>query len=168
LISIFKNIEKFNDHDFINLFQNTLKKYLESNFTKENYDFRDKVFFSIVEDISKNRLEEKYYLILIKDFIKKNIMINEVYLENNIHNPNRNLEKVFLYLENINYIFEINNDKNFMTDFILYLNKYIFNINEISNENSFQNIQMNSINFNNILNLNNSREFSGPSGIGKI
>jgi hypothetical protein len=168
LISIFKNIEKFNDLDFLNLFQNTLKKYLEFNFSKENYDFRDKLFFSIVEDISKKRLEEKNYSIMIKDFIKKNIMINENYLENYNHNQNKNLEKVFIYLEDINSIFEINNDKNFMTDFILYLNKFIFKINEISNENSFQNSQINSANINSIINLNNSREFSGPSGIGNI
>lgn len=168
MISIFKNIEKFNDLDFLNLFQNTLKKYLEFNFSKENYDFRDKLFFSIVEDISKKRLEEKNYSIMIKDFIKKNIMINENYLENYNHNQNKNLEKVFIYLEDINSIFEINNDKNFMTDFILYLNKFIFKINEISNENSFQNSQINSANINSIINLNNSREFSGPSGIGNI
>lgn len=168
--------------DYLNSFENSLKKFLEFEFNGENINFRDRVFFSLLDEIVENKIFEKNYLNMIKNFIKKNIMINEIYLENkeNIHykNLNKIIGKIFIYLEKISLIFENLNDRNFITDFIVYLNKVIFynknilsnNLQNVNNNNSNNN-QNNSI-INNIFNLNgnnNIRENSGgTSGLSRF
>lgn len=133
IISIFKNIKKITDSEFLNHFDNTLKKYLETNFSQENISFRDRVFFSVIEEIAKNFIEEKFYLTLIKNFIKQFIMINDVFRDSKdsqfFKNSTKIYEKLFQNLEHIDTVFKIHNDQNFMTDFINYLIKVIFDIN---------------------------------------
>lgn len=168
LISIFKNIKKISDSEFLNHYDNTLKKYLETNFPSENINFRDKVFFTIIEEIAKNNIEEKLYHSLVKNFIKRFIMINDILWESRdssyFKNSTKIYSKVFDYLEEINTIFKIHNDQNFMTDFISFLIKVIFELGGSiqtigNNSNNSQNIN----NSPNLINLNLEKITGGPS-----
>lgn len=142
IISIFRNIQKISDQEFLNLFDTILKKYLEMNFSTENLFFRDKVFFSLVEEIPKKMIIEKNYTIIIKNFIKKFIMINEIFTQTKDNylfvKSTKIYCKIFLYLEDIDSVFKNQNDQNFMIDFILFLIRIIFEINipnQIQNSN---------------------------------
>lgn len=169
------NISKIKDNDFLNLFETSLKKYFEENFTSENFYFRDKVFFCVLEETAKNKINEKNYLLLIKNFIKKYIMISDFYLEtkHNSHylNLNKIFPKIFDYLDYLKIIFEFFNEKNFMTDFIIFLNKVIFSYSDNSSENISNHNSNFSFNINNIMNLNNinsSREHIGSPSLSKL
>lgn len=69
-------------------------------------------------------------------------------------------EKLFFHLEDIDKIFKIHNDQNFMTDFIVYLMKVIFEMNNNNNFNNNNAIEKNEKNNNNsgstynLINLN--------------
>ena len=56
IMSIFINITKFSDQEFLNFFNNTITNFLEMNFTKENSIYRDKVLFCIIKELAKNMI----------------------------------------------------------------------------------------------------------------
>lgn len=137
---------------------------METNFPSENIIFRDKVFFTIVEEISKKKIEEKIYHSIIKNFIKRFIMINDILREpkesSYFKNCTKIYNKVFIHLEDIDTVFKIHNDQNFMTDFISFLIKVIFdsqincsNSNTNNNQGSNNNL---TINFNTLKDGNNN------------
>jgi len=178
LISIFKNISKFNDQEFLLFYNNSLSNFLEINFNKENKTYRDKLFFTLIEEMAKNSIEEKFYVNLLKNFIKKNILI---YDKNNSTSPRESINKVKIekinyenILENIidiNKIFKYHNENNFMTDFIVYLIKNLydgFSLSLQSNANNEKNHnEMRTINHqkDNNTNTNFNNNFSHNSNL---
>ena len=149
---------------------------METNFPNENICFRDKVFFTIVEETDKNYIEEKIYITIIKNFIKKYVMINDIFRESKestyFKNCTKIYSKVFLHLEQIDSVFKIHNDQNFMTDFINFLIKVIFDFNGNSqnsnNINNVSNLNLNSQNPNstnssNLIIINTVKEINGGS-----
>jgi hypothetical protein len=153
IISIFKNIKKITDSEFLNHFENKVKKYLETNFSNEYISFRDKVFFTIIEEIEKYIIPEKTYFTIIKNFIKKFVMINDINKESKdciyFINSTKLYSMVFIHLEKIDKVFLLHDDQNFMTDFINYLIKVIFDLNgNGSNHNVINNNHINNSNSN--------------------
>ena len=101
-------------------------------------------------------------------------MINDAFSENKdntfFKNSTKIFSKVFLYMEKIETVFKIHNDQNFMTDFIVYLIKVIFNVRDSSlttnANNSSQQNSNNSMNVNNLIHINNiSKEPTGSSSL---
>jgi len=50
-------------------------KFLEANDKKENTTYRDKVFFTLIEELSSNSTQDKFYANLIKNYIRKYILV---------------------------------------------------------------------------------------------
>ena len=90
---------------FIKKYYNDYKFYSYSRGEKSQVSLKRK--FPNIEIIIGG-IEEKNYFNIIKNFIKKNIMINEMYFENKdsiyYKNLNKIFGKIFLHLENINSI----------------------------------------------------------------
>lgn len=162
---------------------------MESNFPNENISFRDKVFFTMIEEMAKNYIGEKNYINIIKNFIKKFVMINNVLKESKdsiyFKNSTKIYNKIFFYLIEIDSVFKINNDQNFMTDFINYLVKAIFDINgslslsfsgygsgngsgSYSGSGSGSNSNHNSNNSSFLININYSKDDGVSNNLGKI
>lgn len=101
-------------------------------FTKENIGYRDKVLFMLIEEIAKNSIQEKLYANIIKNFLKKNILIydtNSPVLTR--ESATIKLEQIKIsdyihYIREINTVFILHNENNFMTDFIVYLVKDLY------------------------------------------
>jgi hypothetical protein len=138
-------------------------KFLEADDKKENITYRDKVFFTLIEELSNNSTQDKFYANLIKNYIRKYIL---VYDKENSFSPrdtitmkpnlNKNDYDNFLnYLKEINIICKSNNESNFMTDLVVYLVKTLYDgvfpanhhnlINDFKSVNNFQTIATNVI-----------------------
>lgn len=120
-----------------------ISNYLESNYPKENLKYRDKVIFILIEELSKSAIEEKFYANLIKNFLKKNFLIYEgsAALSPKEKGKSRlkqqiNYDDFLKYLKELNLIFTLNNENNFMTDFIIYLVRILFDGDSYSNNNA--------------------------------
>lgn len=184
IISIFKNINKINDQEFLFHFDAILTKYLDTNFSSDSLFFRNKVFFSLIEEISKKMINEKDYALMIKNFIKKFIMNNDVFYQSKENylfiKSTKIYPQIFFYLEEIDLIFKLQNDQNFSIDFILFLVRVVFEINipiqTQSSTGTSNSITINSTsNTNtknsakNLVNLSNSnKENSSSQNLGKF
>ncbi len=115
------------------------------NFPQENIKFRDNVFFNIIDVLIKNSITDKFYINLIKNFLKKNIVVYDkdtiVSPKENHNNKNTINFEIFLNkIKDINSVFTLNNENNFMTDFIVYIIKNLYESNNLNvNSNTFQN-----------------------------
>lgn len=142
LISIFKNIEIIKDQDFINLYIEAIENFMDSSLPKENCHYRENMFFNLIEDISENNLTEKIYFNIIKNYFKKNIIIYDK--DTSITTPrdssqqmtnkiSTKYEILLQKIKQINNVFKLHNEMNFMTDFIVYLIKSLFDQNNSQN-----------------------------------
>lgn len=108
-----------------------LSNFFEIQFKKEDFCYREKVFFTMIEEISHNNIVEKFYANIIKNYIKKNVLIFDkeysVYSKENLVNKlsKVNYEKYLDYIMEINNVFKYNSETNFMTDFILHIIKIL-------------------------------------------
>jgi len=123
-----------------------LSNFFEIQFKKEEFSYREKVFFTMIEEISQNNIIEKFYSNLIKNYIKKNVLIFDkecsLYSKENI--PYKlgkvNYKKYLDYIMEINNVFKNHNESNFMTDLILHITKILNDgINSILNLNNLEN-----------------------------
>ena len=138
----------------MNFYNTNLSNFLEKSFTRENLTYRDKVFYSLTEEISKYFITEKIYMLIIKSFLKKNVLIYEKenilsftdYQEHKI-NP-INFEVLLNNIKDISIVFNIHNENNFMTDFILYIIKNIYDTQNLSNNTNQNSTNSNFSNYN--------------------
>ncbi len=147
------------------------------NFTKENKNLREKVFFVLIDEVANNSIIDKFYSNIIKNYLKKHLLI--YYRESNTVVTNAKdisqiksnqivYENYLDVITNINIIFKVNNENNFMTDLIVYIVKGLYegfpsnsNYNSSNNNaniilSSSQEIRNSSQNYLNLMNTNSN------------
>lgn len=170
MISIFKNFFKFSDKEFISFYSNTVLNFLEANDSKENIIFREKVFFTIIDEMAGNLIVDKFYVNLLKSYVKKYVLVYDK--ENALSPTDAPINKAKLNkddydnflnkIKEINLICKINNENNFMTDLIVYLVKTLYdeifpsNINSNNSNNEDKTINAHHAIFNNQISPNNN------------
>ena len=148
---------KIKDKEFLIFYKNVISNFLEGNFSNEEIKYRDKVFFNLIQEIAKNSIEDKFYAILIKNFLKKNFLIYDIGFTPKEYTAYQlkqiNYDEILNYLEELNFIFKLHNENNFMTDFIIYL---VRNLCDVSSSNNNQPIIFPSLNEEKNTNMNNA------------
>ncbi len=166
LISIIKNILKFKDKEFIIFLNNKISDFFEINFTKDNKIYRDKLFFTLIEEIANQSIEDKFYSNLIKNLIKKYVLIYDRdittspgEIHKNVKIEKINLENILENIVDINKVFRFHNENNLMTDFIAYLIRNLYDGNISSKNDKINNNEIktgNNQKETNILNFNSN------------
>lgn len=107
---------------------------MEAKHAKENVIYRDKVFFTLIEEMSRGLVQEKFFVNIIKGYIKRYILVydkeksgssKEISLSKQLMNKN-DYENFLNHLKELNIICKSNNESNFMTDLIVYIVKTLY------------------------------------------